>query len=268
MIAVAIAVLILPVVASADHSWGNYHWARTSNPIPLSLGDNVSGDWDAHLAIANDDWNVSDVLNNTVDPGRTNPRKCNPGSGLVEICNAKYGFNGWLGIAGIWVAGDHITKGYVKVNDSYFNSGAYNTPEWRQMVMCQEIGHVFGLDHQDENFYNDNLGTCMDYTSSPIGLVSGMLLSNEHPNLHDYDQLNGIYAHLDGVNSWVLPPVDDGSDGGKGKRGKNGKKGDPPGQDISEWGKAISTDGKGRPDLFELDLGNGNKAFTHVLWAD
>ena len=47
-----------------------------------------------------------------------------------------------------------------------------------------------------------------------------------------------------------------------------GKKGEAPGLVISEWGKAISTDGKGRPDLFEVDLGNGNKVFTHVFWAD
>ena len=46
------------------------------------------------------------------------------------------------------------------------------------------------------------------------------------------------------------------------------KKGEPPGQEIRQWGKAISTDGKGRPDLFEFDLGNGDRLFTHVLWAN
>jgi hypothetical protein len=54
-----------------------------------------------------------------------------------------------------------------------------------------EIGHTFGLDHQDENFSNPNLGTCMDYTSDPDGP------SNEHPNAHDDQQLETIYAHLD-----------------------------------------------------------------------
>ena len=262
MMAVVVAVLLLPIMASANNSWGNYHWASLESPLPLSLGDNVSSKWDGALTQANSDWNASEVLNNSVDPGRTNPRKCNPGDGLVEICNAKYGFNGWLGIAGIWVSSDHITKGYVKVNDSYFNTSTYNTPDWRQMVMCQEIGHVFGLGHQDEDFGNTNLGTCMDYTSSPW--------SNQHPDQHDYDQLAAIYTHLDGYNSWASAPVDDGSGSvkGNGKGGGKGKKGDPPGQDISQWGKAISTDGKGRPDLFELDLGKGNKVFTHVLWAD
>jgi hypothetical protein len=40
--------------------------------------------------------------------------------------------------------------------------------------MCQEVGHTFGLDHQDENFNNTNLGTCMDYTNDPS--------TNQHPN--------------------------------------------------------------------------------------
>lgn len=262
LIAAFVAILALPMVASADHSWSNYHWARTSNPLTLSLGDNVSGNWDPHLAVANSDWNVSPVLDNTVDPGRTNPRKCSPSAGLVEICNAKYGFNGWLGVAGIWVSGDHITRGYVKVNDSYFNTSNYNTPEWRQLVMCQEVGHVFGLGHQDEDFGNPNLGTCMDYTSSPG--------PNQHPNTHDYEELDDIYGgHLDSFDSWMPAPVDDGSGGGNGKgNGRGNGKGNAPGLLTSEWGKAISTDGKGRPDLFVQDLGNGNKAFTHVFWAD
>ncbi len=28
--------------ASATHSWGGYHWARTVNPLTLKLGNNVS----------------------------------------------------------------------------------------------------------------------------------------------------------------------------------------------------------------------------------
>lgn len=261
VIAALVAILVLPIVASADHSWGSFHWARTANPLTLSLGDNVSGNWDAHLVAANSDWNISAVLDNAVDPGRTSPRKCSPSNGLVEICNSKYGFNGWLGVAGIWASGDHVTKGYVKVNDSYFNTSTYNTPEWRQLVMCQEIGHVFGLGHQDETFNNANLNTCMDYTNSPA--------SNTQPNQHDYDQLATIYGgHTDTFNSWVPAPVDDGSGGGKGNGNGRGKKGEAPGLVVSEWGKAISADGKGRPDLFELDLGNGNKVFTHVFWAD
>ncbi len=224
--------------------------------MTLSLGDNVSGDWDTHLADAKNDWNEqgqSLVLANVIAQRGIDPTTCSPAVGNVEICNSTYGSTGWLGIAGIWVAkGKHITRGYVKVNDTYLTNGNYTTSAWRQMVLCQEIGHVFGLGHQDENFGNQNLNTCMDYTSNPE--------SNQHPNQHDYDLLATKYEHLDGS----------GGGGGKnnGKGGNNGKRGEAPGQDVRQWGKAISTDGKGRPDLFELELGNGNKVFTHVLWAD
>lgn len=119
-------------------------------------------------------------------------KRCVPPTGKVEVCNASYGFNGWLGVAGIYLTGGHIYKGYVKLNDSYFNTSTYNKPEWRRLVTCQEVGHTFGLDHQDENFNNANLGTCMDYTNNPLGPPS-----HEHPNAHDYDQLETIYSHLD-----------------------------------------------------------------------
>ena len=49
VIAAVVTLLALPIVGIASHSWANYHWARTSNPFPLSLGDNVSGSWDQHL---------------------------------------------------------------------------------------------------------------------------------------------------------------------------------------------------------------------------
>lgn len=176
--------------AFASHSWAGYHWARTTNPFTIRIGDNVAGTWDAALALASSDWSKSTVLDTTVIPGSvTNLRRCPPPPGKVEVCNTTYGFNGWLGIAGITVSGGHITSGYVKLNDSYFNSSTYNTPAWRNLVTCQEVGHTLGLDHQDENFGNANLGTCMDYTNSPGG--------NQHPNQHDYDQLASIYGHID-----------------------------------------------------------------------
>ncbi|MER3404496.1 MAG: hypothetical protein C4289_04465, partial [Chloroflexota bacterium] len=182
--------------AEASHSWGGYHWARTSNPFTLMLGDNVSSTWDPYLGEASSDWSQSSVLDTTVVPGSTDPRRCRPTAGRVEVCNAKYGYTGWLGVAQIWVSGSHITQATVKLNDTYFNLSAYNTPAWRRLVMCQEVGHTFGLDHQDENFSNPNLGTCMDYTNDPDGPPS-----NEHPNQHDYDQLALIYSHLDSTTT-------------------------------------------------------------------
>ncbi len=193
-----LAALFLSVAAvapaAANHSWGNYHWARTSSPFTLKLGDNVTSAWDGYLGTASSDWSTSTVLDTTIATGAgAFKTKCPTSSGTVQVCNYTYGFRGWLGVAQIWVDGQsHITQGTVKVNDSYFNTSTYNTPAWRQMVMCQEVGHTFGLDHQDEDFYNPNLGTCMDYTNDPDGPPS-----NVHPNQHDYDQLKTIYSHTD-----------------------------------------------------------------------
>lgn len=231
--------------AYASHSWGNYHWARTANPFTLKIGDSVSAGWDAHLAAASGDWSQSSVFDTALIAGN-GARKCKPTAGGDEVCNAKYGRNGWLGLAQIWVSGDHITQGVVKMNDTYFNTKPYNTPEWRQFVMCQEIGHTFGLDHQDENFTNANLATCMDYTNDPA--------SNQHPNAHDYEMLEQIYAHLDGATT-VSPST-------------SSFAGEEVDDDQKSWGKEIKRSADGRSSLFEKDLGKGKKIFTHVFWAE
>ena len=173
----------------ASHSWGGYHWARTANPFTLKIGDNVTGAWDPYLDTTVSDWSLSSVLDLTKVAGASNPKRCQGLSGTVQVCNSSYGSNGWLGVAQIWISGGHITQGTVKLNDTYFNTAKYNTSAWRNLVSCQEVGHTLGLGHQDENFSNTNLGTCMDYSNDPE--------SNQHPNTHDHVQLESIYAHLD-----------------------------------------------------------------------
>jgi hypothetical protein len=233
--------------ASANHSWGNYHWARTSNPFTLKVGDNVSAAWDPYLNGAIADWSQSTVLDLTKVAGGTRPKNCRPTSGQIEACNARYGNNGWLGIAQIWASGSHITQAITKVNDTYFDTPAYNTPAWRRLVMCQEIAHDFGLDHQDENFDNDNLGTCMDYTSDPDGPPS-----NEHPNSHDYQQLQTIYGHTDSTATvGAMPPGFANADM----------------HAVENWGEKVHESADGRSALYVRDFGNGFKVFTHVFWA-
>src|ERR671924_1219463 len=108
--ATGLVVIIAVATLTANHSWGSYHWARTSNPFTLKVGDNVDADWDVFLDDAITDWNASAVLNVTEVPGGANPRNCRPTSGRIEVCNSRYGNNGWLGIAQIWVTGTHITQ--------------------------------------------------------------------------------------------------------------------------------------------------------------
>ena len=242
-------------VANADHSWGNYHWARTSNPFTLQLGDNLTTNWKTYLGEASADWLKSTVLDTNVILG-VKKGNCGAVSGRVEVCNAKYGSNGWLGIASIWASGDHIVQGTVKLNDTYFNTAKYKFPSWRKLVMCQEVGHTFGLGHLDENFENKNLGTCMDYTNAPDG--GGIYgPSNLTPNAHDYEQLEKIYTHTDSTTT-IKPTT-----------ASTGKAVVENLNDPSSWGRPTGhEDARGRSSHFELDLGNGQKLFTFVVWAD
>ncbi len=232
---------------SANHSWNGYHWARTANPFTLNLGDNVSSNWDPILVTTSSDWSQSTVLDTHITLGGANPKNCRATTGRVEVCDSTYGNNGWLGLASISVTGGtHITKGSVKVNDTYFNTPTYNTTAWRNLVMCQEVGHTLGLDHQDTNFDNPNLGTCMDYTTDPS--------TNQHPNKHDYDELVIIYTHLDSTNTV-------GSSLGAGAAA------DIDHNDRQTWGQLVKQSPDGRVSIYELDLGGGNKTVTFVIWA-
>lgn len=253
LIATVFAPSVAPI-ANANHSWGNYHWARSSNPIQLEVGDNTTGPWSAHLAVAVADWNQSSVLDLTLSGGQSTGR-CRPTAGRIEVCNDSYGNNGWLGIAQIWASGDHITQAVSKMNDTYFNTPQYNTDAWRQMVMCQEIGHDFGLGHQDENFDDPPMGTCMDYTSDPE--------PNQHPDAHDYALLEQMYGHTDGGGGGEEP-----CKGGPKKCGDNAGGHGIPNSDFNapgEWGQLVRSNG--RVAVFERDFGN-SRMITFVFWAN
>lgn len=207
------------------------------------------------MQIASDDWSLSTVLDTAIVAGQSNPKSCRPIAGRVEICNSKYGKTGWLGVAQIWISGNHITQGAVKMNDTYFNTSKYNNPAWKQFVVCQEVGHVFGMDHQDENFDNINLGTCMDYTNDPTGtLGTNGTLNNKHPNQHDYDELVKIYTHLDAIDT-VYSKV-------------TSSEAVVDLNDPSAWGEAVRESLDKKTSVFERDLGNNNKVFTFVIWVN
>ena len=112
------AVAFVSATAYANHSWGNYHWARTSNPFTLKVVDAVDSKWDSYLDEAIADWSASRVVKLERGGTGTNPKKCTAIPGKILACNSAYGQRGWLGIASIWANGDHITQATTKLNDS------------------------------------------------------------------------------------------------------------------------------------------------------
>jgi hypothetical protein len=164
-------------------------------------------------------------------------------AGKIRSCNASYGFNGWLGLATINLSGTHITQATTKMNDSYLNSSSYTATN-RQHVMCQEIGHDFGLDHQDES--GADLNTCMDYDNN---------LGNPHPNAHDYQQLETIYSHLDSTTTIASLIF-----------GANSEFGDDPDAEHN-WGQLVRQSANGRSSVYERENGDGSRTVRHVFWT-
>lgn len=276
LFATAAALALTP--AGATHAWKDYHWARpTAGALTLTIDTSVSSAWASYVATSVQDWDVPvtdqagktgpDILSLTRTAVTADPRKCNPITGKALVCNYAYGKRGWLGIATVWVdSSDHITQATTKLNDSYYGSGsAYNTPAWRAIVACQEVGHDFGLDHQDTTFTNPNLGTCMDYTNDPSGTAgTNGTLSNQKPNYHDYEELGIIYGHADSYSTASSAVSTNFGIRLVGRAVPHPVQG--AGDTIADWGRAVHYDGKGRPDAF-LKAVDGLTMVTHVFWT-
>lgn len=242
-----------------SHAWADYHWARTTDDFPLPMIDSVTSAWDNHLSDAAADWSASQRLDMVLEAGDTSSRirrRCNASDGTVRVCNLDYGNTGWLGVAGISIDnGGHIVRGYTKLNDTYFADPFYDNFEWRQMVTCQEIGHNVGLGHQDEDFNNESLFSCMDYQNPPYA----------YPNAHDFDQLDAIYGHLDSYDSYA---TGGGGDGGGGNcnapPGKGCNKANTPAP--ADWGESFGR--RGNRETFIRPNPDGTIEVTTVTWAE
>ena len=124
----------------------------------------------------------------------------NKGKPHIQSYNGYYGNTGWLGAAFISIRDfeGHLRLGEAYVNEYYIQDyspsylGFNDETEWRG-VMCQEIGHVFGLDHTGED-------TCMNTVDrNPM---------NDTPNDHDAAQLTiMMHDHGDGGTSGGEPKV-------------------------------------------------------------
>ena len=262
--AAAVSTALLLAAAStashAAHSWGNYHWARTANPFAVKLGNNLTAaDWREHLAKTSQDWNSGNSPLDTVLVTGAARKRCAMVAGTTQVCNGSYGNNGWLGLASINVTGGvHITQGSAKMNDTYFNTATYNNPNEKLHVMCQEVAHTFGLDHQSTDGSSQN--SCMDYFSN-TGANAGSTLSTT-PNAHDFQELGIIYQHLDSTTT-VAQIAAEVAAMHQGPGAANRDVSDDP----NSWGQLVRQSSSGRSSTYERENGDGSKNVTHVFWT-
>ncbi len=194
--AAAAALAVAGSASASGQSWNGYYWARTGL-LTIGLGNNLSSTWQPFLNNVAAQWSVDPISDLKVVAGKTTSSTCRPSYGGIQVCNANYGANGWLGYANVWTNGGQILQATVRLNEHYFSMAKYNTAAWRAKVICEEVGHTLGLDHTNTNKKDLNTGSCMDYTNDPSGTKgTNGTLANTAPNAVDFAALAAIYGQV------------------------------------------------------------------------
>lgn len=153
------------------------------------LNNLVTGsDWDDYLVTSIREWDdgnpdavTLNIRSMTYDPD------CRAVRRAMKVCNANYGPTDWRGVNQILLQDEFIITSLAKMNDYYMEG---TNKAQKQYTMCHELGHGLGLGHSDENFHNEDLGNCMDYTNRPE--------KNMHPDASNYLSLQELYGNVNG----------------------------------------------------------------------
>jgi hypothetical protein len=163
-------------------------WRNDGKGLKLTLVNALDEQWNTYFYTALDDWDKGDPDSLNLQMTVGNPSsECTSETGVIKVCNGDYGATSWRGINKVMLENGYIYASAAKMNEFYFKGeDAFQ----RQYTMCHEIGHGFGLPHTDENFYNADLGNCMDYTNNPK--------NNMQPSALNFKFLAELYGTFDG----------------------------------------------------------------------
>ena len=169
--------LVLVSVAGADHSWNGYHWP-SDHRSPAVYSKATSNLYNVPAAVT--EWAA---LGTPIQPAMT----ANSTGAAVTVSEGYSPW--WLGLARVYLTSDgHITKGEVKLNTKLLKKYPAAAADH---VLCQELGHIWGLDHNRVGDSSPDDQTCMN---DQVNLRSVQYTT---PNQHDVDELNLIYAHAE-----------------------------------------------------------------------
>ena len=84
----------------------------------------------------------------------------------IFLHHRNYGDTQWRGLNEVLLSPRQgtIVSSTARLNEFYLN---FESDAQKLYTSCHELGHGFGLPHWDENFFNKDLGNCMDYTQNP-----------------------------------------------------------------------------------------------------
>ena len=110
---------------------------------------------------------------------------CEPVDNKAKVCNGNYGDTLWRGINQVLIQNGYIVATTSKMNEFYLNKASVAQ---KRYTLCHEMGHSFGLPHTDEDFFNPDLGNCMDYTANPA--------ANMSPDISNFRFLEDLYGNI------------------------------------------------------------------------
>jgi hypothetical protein len=179
--------------------WG--HAGRRCQGLELSVIDNLDEKWVPYFQQAIKDWERGDpdVLSLSVSKASVHDPDCEFVTGSMVVCNGDYGNTDWIGLNQVMIRDDRIIASVALMNDYHLDRMSV---EAKQSTMCHELGHGFGLGHWDENFWNRDMGNCMDYTNTHE--------NNQLPDRSNFLFLERMYGSLDGTSQYNSTTEDKG----------------------------------------------------------
>lgn len=176
-------------------------WANTGNGLRLDVLNACSDEWQPYVQTAIANWDNGYPIDSlTLYTSREDYDPiCTQVNGKLKICNGDYGDTQWRGLNEVLMSPrtGTIVSSTARLNEFYLN---YEGEAQKLYTCCHELGHGFGLPHWDEDFFNKDIGNCMDYTHNPG--------SSSTPDDSNFIYLAQLYGGVDVRNNADLTADD------------------------------------------------------------
>ena len=202
-------------------------WPSNSYGLRITMINALNDSWQSTFNIAVANWNSGNPIAVRIsEEAGTYDKDCKAPEGKIIVCNGDYGETKWRGITESLSNYDGLISAEAKMNEFYLlNMGlaAWQYTMCHELGMSSLIcclsfflssvivvagyehlflshtklytefeillkGHTIGLAHTDEDFENEDLGDCMDYTDN--------LDANKQPTALNFNTLLELYGPL------------------------------------------------------------------------